>query len=193
MNYKTLFQVILIIIAFVLSLFFYVEYFHKNGSLKKTQTKNITPVDKQDLSSGNTVKEILYESFDNNGNKYIIKSDFGTFNDEKKEEILMTNVKATISFNNGTVMNLKSERAKYNTVNNDTYFFNSVELKYLSHLINSNNIDILFEMNRLEAYNDLVYRNPDIKLSADKIEFDLLSKNTKIFMFDDSKVKIISN
>ena len=61
MNYKTLFQVILIIIAFVLSLFFYVEYFHKNGSLKKTQTKNITPVDKQDLSSGNTVKEILYE------------------------------------------------------------------------------------------------------------------------------------
>ena len=193
MNYKTLFQVILIIIAFVLSLFFYVEYFHKNGSLKKTQTKNITPVDKQDLSSGNTVKEILYESFDNNGNKYIIKSDFGTFNDEKKEEILMTNVKAIISFNNGTVMNLKSERAKYNTVNNDTYFFNSVELKYLSHLINSNNIDILFEMNRLEAYNDLVYRNPDIKLSADKIEFDLLSKNTKIFMFDDSKVKIISN
>ena len=105
----------------------------------------------------------------------------------------MANVKATISFNNGTVMNLKSERAKYNTVNNDTYFFNSVELKYLSHLINSNNIDILFEMNRLEAYNDLVYRNPDIKLSADKIEFDLLSKNTKIFMFDDSKVKIISN
>ena len=193
MNYKTLLQVILIIMALVLSTFFYVEYFHKNGNLKNTQKRNIAPVDKQDLASGDTVKEILYESFDNNGNKYIIKSDFGTFNDEKKEEILMTNVKAIISFNNGTVMNLKSEKAKYNTVNNDTYFFNSVELMYLDHLINSNNIDILFEINKLEAYNDLVYRNPKIRLSADKIEFDLLTKNTKIFMFDDSKVKIISN
>ncbi len=193
MNYKTLFQVILIIIALILSIFFYLVYFHKNENLENTQTKNVTTIDNQDLSSGDTVKEILYESFDNNGNKYEIKSDFGTFDDEKKEEILMTNVKATISFNNGTVMNLKSEKAKYNTTNNDTYFFNSVELKYLSHLINSNNIDILFEMNKLEAYNDLVYRNPEIRLSADKVEFDLLTKNTKIFMFDDSKVKIISN
>ena len=41
------------------------------------QTKNITQVDKQNLSSRNTVKEILYESFDNNGNKYIIKSTLG--------------------------------------------------------------------------------------------------------------------
>ena len=193
MNYKTLFQVILIIIALVLSIFFYVKYIHKTENLEKMQTKNITQVDKQNLSSGNTVKEILYESFDNNGNKYIIKSDFGTFSDEKKEEILMTNVKATISFNNGTVMKLKSEKARYNTVNNDTYFFDSVELKYLSHIINSNNIDILFEMNKLEAYNNLVYRNLDTKLTADKAEFNLLTKNTKIFMFDDSKVKIISN
>lgn len=193
MNYKTLFQVILIVIALVLSIFFYIEYFHKNGNLENSQTKNISPGDKQDLSSENTVKEILYESFDNNGNKYIIKSDIGTFSEEKKEEILMTNVRAIISFNNGTVMNLKSEKARYNTVNNDTYFFNSVELKYLSHLINSNNVDLLFEMNKLEAYNDLVYRNPEIRLSADKVEFDLLTKNTKIFMFDDSKVKIISN
>ncbi len=193
MNYKTLFQVILIVIALVLSIFVYVKYFHKNENLENIQTKNVTLEDKQDLSSGNTVKEILYESFDNNGNKYIIRSDSGTFNNEKKEEILMTNVRAKISFNNGTVMNLKSEKAKYNTVNNDTYFFNSVELKYLSHLINSNNIDILFEMNKLEAYNDLVYRNPEIRLLADKVEFDLLTKNTKIFMFDDSKVKIINN
>lgn len=72
MNYKTLFQVILIIIALVLSIFFYVKYIHKTENLEKMQTKNITQVDKQNLSSGNTVKEILYESFDNNGNKYII-------------------------------------------------------------------------------------------------------------------------
>ena len=50
-----------------------------------------------------------------------------------------------------------------------------------------------FTESKLEAYNNLVYRNSDINLIADKVELDLLTKNTKIFMFDNSKVKIIKD
>ena len=68
-----------------------------------------------------------------------------------------------------------------------------MELDYLNHRINSDNIDIFFTESKLEAYNNLVYRNSDINLIADKVELDLLTKNTKIFMFDNSKVKIIKD
>ena len=103
----------------------------------------------------------------------------------------MTNVTAQITLKNGTSADLKSEKAIYNTINSNTNFFIDVELKYLDHQVNSRNIDVFFTDSKLEAYNDLVYSNSEIDLIADKIELDLLTKNSKIFMFDNSKVKII--
>ena len=88
------------------------------------------------------------------------------------------------------IWNLK---ARYNTLNSNTNFFDDVELKFLNHRVNSNNIDVFFTDSKLEAYNNLVYRNSEIDLKADKVELDLLTKNSKIFMFDNSKVKIIKD
>ena len=177
----------------VLSTWIYIEYFYSKNLPNLSQTKNSAQIDREDISDGNTVKEILYESFDNDGNKYIIRSDFGTFSDEIKEEILMTNVKAIIYLKDGTFMNLTSNKARYNTVSSDTYFYNNVKLNYLNHKIVSDNIDVLFQESKLAAYSNLVYRNLDIKLLADKVEVDLLKQSTKIFMLDQSKVRIMNN
>ena len=145
------------------------------------------------VEDGNTVKEISYESNDNEGNKYIINADSGTFKDDNKDEIFMTNVKATIKFNDGNNVFLSSKFAKYNTLNNDTNFYDDVNLKYLDHKIKSDNIDVFFKDSYISAYNNLIYNNLDVNLIADKVEMDLLTKNSKIFMFDKSKVKIIKD
>jgi len=190
MRYKTLFQVFLIFLALLISGIFYFKYFHKSKTSKIVSVGE-KKIDKNDKTIGNTVKDILYESIDSEGNNYVINSDFGTFNDKNQEEILMTNVTATIIFKTGNQVNLKSKKAKYNTVNSNTNFFDNVYLKFLNHSINSDNIDVLFTDSKLEAYNNLVYRNSDINLVADKVELDLLTKDSKIFMFDNSTVKII--
>ena len=190
MRYKTLFQVFLIFLALLISGIFYFKYFHKSNTSKIVSVGE-KKIDKNDTTIGNTVKDILYESIDSEGNNYVINSDFGTFNDKNQEEILMTNVTATIIFKTGNQVNLKSKKAKYNTVNSNTNFFDNVYLKFLNHSINSDNIDVLFTDSKLEAYNNLVYRNSDINLVADKVELDLLTKDSKIFMFDNSTVKII--
>lgn len=190
MRYKTLFQVFLIFLALLISSIFYFKYFNKSNTSKIVNVGE-KKIDKNDTTIGNTVKDILYESIDSEGNNYVINSDFGTFSDKNQEEILMTNVTATIIFKNGNQVDLKSRRAKYNTINSNTNFFDNVYLKFLNHSINSDNIDVLFTDSKLEAYNNLVYRNSDINLIADKVELDLLTKDSKIFMFDNSKVKII--
>ena len=190
MRHKTLFQVFLIFLALSISSIFYFKYFHKKNTSKIINVGE-KKIDKDDITMGNTVKDILYESIDSEGNNYVINSDFGTFSDRNQEEILMTNVTAKIIFKNGNQVDLKSNRAKYNTVNSNTNFFDNVYLKFLNHSINSDNIDVLFTDSKLEAYNNLVYRNSDVNLIADKMELDLLTKNSKIFMLDNSKVKII--
>ena len=191
MKNKTIFQFVLLLLVLLLSIFFYLNYFYKNDSKLASKQNVITNTDISESPDGTTIKEILYESYDNEGNKFIIKSKKGTFDDKKTDEINMVNVEAKILLTNGTFISLVSDTAKYNSLNSNTRFIYNVKLRYLGHKINSDNIDVIFTESKLEAYNNLIYRNSDINLSADKIELDLLTKNTKIFMFDNSSVKII--
>jgi len=191
MNNKTIFQVFLILFVLFLSIFFYINYFYKKDTKLVSKQDEIRSTKFSESSDGTTIKEILYESYDNEGNKFIIKSKSGTFDEKKKDEINMINVEAKIDLANGTFIRLVSDTAKYNSLNSNTKFIKNVRLGYLEHKINSDNIDVIFTESKIEAYNNLIYRNSDIKLSADKVELDLITKNTKIFMFDNSKVKII--
>jgi hypothetical protein len=191
MNNKTIFQVVLLLLVLFLSIFFYLNYFHKKDSKLTSKNDGITDTDNSESLEGTTIKEILYESYDNEGNKFIIKSKSGTFDKKKENEINMVNVEAQINLTNGTFISLVSDTARYNSFNSNTKFINNVKLVYLNHKINSDNIDVIFTESKLEAYNNLIYRNSDINLLADKVELDLLTKNTKIFMFDNSSVKII--
>ena len=68
-----------------------------------------------------------------------------------------------------------------------------MELIFLDHKITADNIDVYFKDSKLEAYNNLVYRNLDLRLIADKIEVNLIEKSSKIFMFNDEKVEIIKS
>ena len=193
MNYKTLFQVFLILLALFISGLFYLIYFDQEIKEDSSKQNLILDKTKSGLSEGNTIKEIFYESNDNNGNNYIIESDYGTFSDENKDEIIMVNVKAQINLENGGNIYLMSDNAIYNSLNSDTKFFDNVDLEYLDHNVNADNIDVFFTESKLEAYNNLIYRNSEVNLIADKVEVDLLTQDSKIFMFDNSKVKIIKD
>jgi len=191
MNNKTIFQVFLILFVLFLIIFFYINYFYKKDTELVSNQDEIRSTNFSESPDTTTIKEILYESYDNEGNKFTIKSKSGTFDEKKKDEINMINVEAKIDLANGTFIRLVSDTAKYNSSNSNTKFIKNVRLGYLEHKINSNNINVIFTESKIEAYNNLIYRNSDIKLSADKVELDLITKNTKIFMFDNSKVKII--
>ena len=191
MNNKTIFQVFLILFVLFLSIFFYINYFYKKDTELVSKKDEIAITNFSESQDVTTIKEILYESYDNEGNKFTIKSKSGTFDEKRKDEINMIDVEAKIDLANGTFIRLVSDTAKYNSLNSNTKFIKNVRLEYLEHKINSDNIDVIFTESKIEAYNNLLYRNSDIKLSADKVELDLITKNTKIFMFDNSKVKII--
>ena len=193
MNNKTIFQVFLILFVLFLSIFFYINYFYKKDTELVSKKGEIAITNFSESQDVTTIKEILYESYDNEGNKFTIKSKSGTFDEKRKDEINMIDVEAKIDLANGTFIRLVSDTAKYNSLNSNTKFIKNVRLEYLEHKINSDNIDVILTESKIEAYNNLIYRNSDIKLSADKVELNLITKNTKIFMFDNSKVKIIKD
>ena len=191
MNSKTSIQIILAVIIFIIFGIFYYKYFYKQSLDEgKNQKIEILEEEKSKLA-GNIIKSINYNSEDKNGNIYFIESEYGEFSGEDENIIFMTKVKAIIKLSDGSIMNLESNNAKYNVSSNDTNFFNNVRLDYLDHSVNADNIDIFFKDGKLAAYSNLVYKNLNLDLFADKVEIDLISKNSKIFMYDNKKIQIL--
>ena len=74
-----------------------------------------------------------------------------------------------------------------------TKFYENVIMTYNEHNTNSDNLDLLLDKNLVTLFNNVTYKNLDAELKADKMEIDLITKNSKIFMnnFSD-KINIVS-
>tara|TARA_B100000963_G_scaffold198115_1_gene172442 strand:- start:13042 stop:13623 length:582 start_codon:yes stop_codon:yes gene_type:complete len=186
MRKKIFIQILLLILVFIVLIIVYQKYFREE--LKE-------PIDinkEENIKEENNLINISYESIDRQGRKYIITAETGNFNEEKPDLIYMTNVSAEIFLLDGSIIYINSLNAEYNNLNYDTKFYESVKLNFLEHSITCNNLNIFFEENLIEAFDNLNYKNSDIIMLADKIEIDLLTKNSKIYNFDKDNVIIKS-
>ena len=86
-----------------------------------------------------------------------------------------------------------SKTANYNKLNNNTVFRRSVNVKYGDQTIDSETLNLNFEDNLIEILDNVYYVNKNTKISADKVEIDLLYKKLKISMINkNNKVSITS-
>ena len=190
MNKKILIQLFLFSLFLFLSIFSYYKYFNieSQNVIEATEDRNLNK--KKDET--NLITDLRYFSIDDNGNKYEITSEFGEMGTNNLDIILMTNVKAVIDIYNSEPIIITSNFAKYNVKNYDTKFKENVLVKHVDNKLNGENLDLSFQNNLLLMYNNIIYQNSDTKLLADKIEIDLITKDSKIIMNDKkSKIKII--
>tara|TARA_B100000795_G_scaffold260017_1_gene235485 strand:+ start:610 stop:1185 length:576 start_codon:yes stop_codon:yes gene_type:complete len=189
MNKKIILQIILFLILSFIIFFFYYEYFFLKKEIINLTRQN------QDVkvsdSKNNLIKDLEYLSTDKSGNKYLITAKYGEISSTNDSVILMTSVIAQIDFFERDTVYLTSDFAKYNSLNLNTNFNKNVILKYTEHKITSENLDLSFEENFAWVYNNIVYKSPVNQLFADRLEIDLLTKDSKVFMYNDKKIKII--
>ena len=191
MNKKSLLQLFLIIIILLTSFFFFKSYIVKKDT-HVVLDNTFNEIDSEEKS--NLVYNIQYITRDEDGNSYILESDTGELNDDQKELIVMRGVKAIIESENSEQIIIYSNNAKYNKLSKNTNFYTNVIINFGSNQITSDKLDFIFEENLVTISKDIIYKNMDTKLEADKIEIDLLTKNTKIFMDDKSKkIKLIKS
>ena len=186
---KILIQIFLITVIIIISILFYLKYIDKGDQTNKVGEIKEEIVGLENIK-GNLIKDISYKSQDFEGRKYLIKSQKGIVSKDNPNIIEMEMVNAKITLIDGTSITIVSDYAVYDNVNFDTKFSKNIEVKHLEHIIKSDDLVLSFERNELEAFNNLTYENLDLIMFADKIIFDLKSKNTKIFNFDDSNIKV---
>ncbi len=189
-----IFGLILLISYFV---FLYLNRDTENISFK-TYTKkenkkieNIGELQENEIGT-NTILDLSYKSRDEKGNIYEINSVSGSISDDDENILILENVSAEILiFNYGTFF-IKSDKAKYNKLNLNTHFFRNVNLNYLNHIIESEDLFLKYMDKEIKILNNVKYNNDENLLEADKIDLDLASKKSKIYMNSkNQKVKAV--
>ena len=158
---------------------------------KNEQFENIGELQENEIGT-NKILDLSYKSRDEKGNIYEINSISGSISDDDENVLILENVSAEILiFNYGTFF-INSNEAKYNKLNLNTHFFNNVNLKYLNHIIKSEDLFLKYMDKEIKILNNVKYNNNENLLEADKIDLDLVSKKSKIYMNSkNQKVKAV--
>jgi len=181
MNKKTGLQVIMVLVIIIMSLWFYMKYFTKNfEDIKETQI--IEKIDENLNSTSTYINDINYVSTDIRGNKYQITAKLAEIKVENSDLMFLTDVIAFVFIKDKDTVKIVSNYGKYNSKNYDTIFSENVIVIYPGHKITGEYLDFSFLTDLGIFTTNVIYTGEKTNLFADKIEMNLTTKDTKIFM-----------
>jgi lipopolysaccharide assembly outer membrane protein LptD (OstA) len=185
--YKYIIQLSLILIICILSYIFFNQSKTKkiiknniSSAIEKKQTGNVEPIEKKK----NEIEKLSYFSEDFRGNQYNIIAKSASSKTQKNENTFLVGVTAEINFINKDKFLINSNFAEYNQSNNNTIFKGEVNIIYSIYKMNSQVVNLDFEQNLIEIYENVVFKSINNKLYADKVIIDMNNKNLKILMKD---------
>ena len=130
----------------------------------------------------NLISNLKYKSFDAMGNEYLINSKSAEISSKNEELIKLIDVSAKIILKKKSPILIKSDYAIHNKNMFDTKFYGNVNITHEDIKIFSENLDMMYNNNFVSLYNIKEIYDNNIQLKADKIDFDILTKNVSINM-----------
>ena len=180
----------LILITIIISLWFYLKYFTKNFKDVKVSTV-IEKIDKNQNNTSTYINDINYVSTDPRGNKYQITAKQAEIKIESTDIMFLSDVVAFIFVKDKDTVKITSNFGKYNTKNYDTIFSENVIVLYPGHKVTGEYLDFSFLTNLGVFTTNVIYTGEKTNLFADKMEMNLTTKDTKIFMNDAGKKVLV--
>ena len=102
-------------------------------------------------------------------------------------------VKAIFKDEEGSFLEISSDKAIFNNNNYNTYFEKNVKITYQDNSIQSEKLLLNFEENVVTISDNIIYEGIQGLMKTDNIKIDLISKSIEIFMNNKKdKVEITS-
>ena len=184
-------KLVKIFLLFFFLIFLIIIYL--NGSDKKVEEIPNTEKFEDNSYSLNIIENVSYTSKDIKGNEYIIEANKGEVDLENSNIIFLTQVNAIVKLYDGDLVLIDSDFGKYDINNFDTIFSKNVIINYLENKITGDYLDFSMMRNSMIISKDVTYTNHKNILKADVIEVDIETKDTKIFMYENTKKVNIKN
>ena len=160
------------------------EIYKNVDEAKSSEIKNVS--DTEYLT-----KNIEYVSSNNKGEIFKIVAEFGRTNLENSDILNLENVKGTITSTEKSKIYISSKFADYNYSNQNSSFYKNVKIKYDDREISCDNLDLNISNNIAVAYNNVIMKDKNSSMKAQKVTLDILTKDISIN--SKNEIKIISN
>jgi hypothetical protein len=180
----------MVLVIILISLWFYSKYFTKNFE-DAMETQVIEKIDENKNSTSTYINDINYVSTDLRGNEYQLTAKLAEINVENSDLMFLTDVIAFVFIKDKDTVKITYNFGKYNSKYYDTIFSENVIVIYPGHKITGEYLDFSFLSNLGTFTENVVYIGEKTNLFADKIEMNLTTKDTKIFMNDTGKKVLI--
>ena len=184
-------QIILTSIGLILLLitYFYYPYMQKvkftdNQVVQKDGSN--TP----DIGQGTSFENVKYEGLYQINNTFSVMSEKAHILNKEPDVVYMTNMHVILYLDNGRIVNILSNKGRYNKVTYDCFFEDDVRATDEETKIFSDNLDLIATGDSVRIYNNVIVNYPEASLRADKIDYDFATKYFKVSMFGDKAVKI---
>ena len=198
MKSKSLIQLALLLVVIFSSFFVYQNFFRDNNSIKIIENEKEKKIQKSDIKESkirdtdSIIEKLEYKSIDAYGNEYIIKSSKAESLKNDINNLKLIQVTAIIYSPKKKPIMIKSDFALHNKLTFNTKFYENVEILHDTIEVMSDNLDLLYRENRVDLYNIQSANYKESELVADKITFDILTKDISINMYSDNKkIKIL--
>ena len=184
-------QSLLLLLAITI---FYFVYYYKNIKNQDSELVNNKLIESnEEDTTSNYFEDVEYKGIDVNGNRYVLKSQFASFDEQNPELINMVNMNAIFYFKNGKILNIYGDNGKYNNISNDMEFRENVKVIQDTNKIFSDNLDYFNSKRMINIYGNVEGESLDGTFESDVLELDIEKQTVNFLMNNREQVKINLN
>ena len=184
-------QIILTSIGLILLLITYFYYpYSQKVKFTDNQVVQKDASNTPDIDQGTSFENVQYEGVYQINKTFSVMSEKAHILNKEPDVVYMTNMHVILYLDNGRIVNILSNKGRYNKVTYDCFFEDDVRATDEETKIFSDNLDLLATEDSVKIYNNVIVNYPEASLRADKIDYDFVTKYFKVSMFDDRAVKI---
>ena len=185
-----LIQISLLILGSLIIFFTYLQKDKnfKENIISKEKQKKIKKSLADNNQKGDIFFDVSYSGLDLSGNRYILKSKEAESNKSQAELIFMKTVNAFFYFKDGSILEVRSNKAIYNNKSLDIKFNDDVEAFYEGSTMTAEKAEYSNSNNYLSISEKVIVKDIRGEMFADKLFFDLKKHTLDIGSFNDNRV-----
>lgn len=193
MNRKKKLKLIQISLLILGSLIIFFTYLQKDKNFKgniisKEKQEEIKKNQANGNQKSNVFFDVSYSGLDLSGNRYILKSKEAKSNKSQPELVFMKTVNAFFYFKDGTILEVRSDKAIYNNKSLDLNFNNNVKAFYEGSTMTAEKAEYSNSNSYLSISEKVIVEDIRGKMFADNLFFDLKKHTLDIGSFNNNRV-----
>ena len=174
----------------IISTYFYYPSI-KKSEIQKDLSLKIEKEENFSDERSTTFKNVEYQGYYDFDKPFTVESETAFIMSKENPDILyMLNMEANLHLSDGRIVRIVSNKGRYNKLTNDCFFEEDVKATDGETLIYADNLDLLATKNYVQIYNNVTLNHASGQLRADKVYYNFDTKNFKVSMLDEKRIKM---